>query len=95
MTPPTPPSPKSTGKFKLNLDGALCARPGCGKRRDEHATHDGGSHRWECPESGCPEFVAGGPVRMTEEELRADTEREMRAVRVSEAPPTDRDDKKD
>lgn len=30
---------------------------------------------------------------MTEEELRADTEREMRAVRVSEAPPTDRDDK--
>ena len=73
-------------------------------------THDGGSHRWECPESGCPEFVAGGatsPRGMTEEELRADTEREMKAVRLPsdalhdirrdgefEALPTDRDDKK-
>jgi hypothetical protein len=36
----------------------------------------------------CVEFVIGG---MTEEELRADTEREMQAVRVSEAPETDRD----
>jgi len=32
---------------------------------------------------------------MTEEELRADTEREMKAVRFTDAPPTDRDDKKD
>lgn len=53
-------------------------------------THDEGSHRWECMEPGCAceEFVIGG---MTEEELRADTEREMPAVRLSDTPKTDRD----
>lgn len=48
----------------------------------------------------CEEFVAGGGTStMSEEELRADTEREMKAVRLPsgdlEPPPTERDDRDD
>jgi hypothetical protein len=91
MTSPSKPrSGSSTGKFRLNLGGVLCAREGCKHRRDVHVTRDDGSHRWECETAGCKceEFVIGG---MTEEELRADTQKEMKAVRPEEAPPTDKE----
>lgn len=50
----------SSGAFDLNLDAAKCARLGCGHRRDLHATH-GGTHRFECSQCECHEFVIGGP----------------------------------
>lgn len=64
--PSTPNAKKSSGEWRLNLDGALCARFGCGHRRDEHLTRDQGSHRWECSVFGCvcAEFVIGGPENL-------------------------------
>lgn len=71
---------KSSGawKFKFNEPDALCGRNSCSHRRDEHEGATGG---YRCMLCDCARFVAGG---LTSDEQRADTEREMAAVRESE-----------
>ncbi len=68
---------KSSGawKFKFNAPDAICGRPTCIERRDEH---EGAENGYRCMLCNCPSFVVGG---MTSDEQRADTEREMTAVK--------------
>lgn len=81
----TPDAKKSSGawKFPFNEPGALCGRRTCAHRRDDHDDVPGAGRR--CLLCDCPHFVAGG---MSPDEQRADTEREMAAVRPED------DDKK-
>jgi hypothetical protein len=75
----TPNAKKSSGTWKFNIEGALCARRSCVHRRDEHEP-DPVTPRIarRCMLCDCPEFFMGG---MTEEEQRADTDKGLAAVR--------------
>lgn len=74
----SPSAKKSSGawKFKFNADDALCGRATCSHRRDEH---ESGALGYRCMLCDCERFVVGG---LTSDEQRADTEREMAAVRA-------------
>lgn len=78
----SPSAKKSSGawKFKFNEPDAICGRSTCIERRDEHEGAEGG---YRCMLCNCPRFVVGG---MTSDEQRADTEREMDAVRPATEP---------
>lgn len=75
----TPDAKKSSGTYRFNLAGVLCARthPRCIHRRDEHEIVDGLAKR--CMLCDCTHFFVGG---MSEEDQRKTTDPEFPAVTI-------------